>query len=233
MPLLNTSRHDVIFSPLKFGNRRIDVIGAGAAGSHVVMALAKLGIRNIHVHDHDHVGSHNVPNQVFGLADIGKLKVDAAAEAVLAATGIKITVHPEKVTAQTPIAGEFVFLLTDSMTSRREIWEGCIRLKPNIRLMIETRMGVDNYRVYTVNPNSPIEGKAWEKTLVAPGKKVFASACGAEISVGPTAHMLAGQAVWQLIRYVQLETQDGLELVNEIIVGINPPLMLSRSFHEQ
>ena len=76
MNSIDTRRHIDVFSPDLFGKRRIDVIGAGATGSRVVLALAKLGLDNIHVWDFDHVEAHNIANQVFGLADIGKLKID-------------------------------------------------------------------------------------------------------------------------------------------------------------
>ena len=44
---IDTTRHVEVFSPDAFGSRRIDIIGAGASGSRIVLALAKLGIENI------------------------------------------------------------------------------------------------------------------------------------------------------------------------------------------
>ena len=57
----------------------INIIGVGAVGSFAALALAKMGFKNIKVFDDDKVEEHNISNQFYKLADIGKLKVDALA----------------------------------------------------------------------------------------------------------------------------------------------------------
>ncbi|MBI4533898.1 MAG: ThiF family adenylyltransferase, partial [Candidatus Melainabacteria bacterium] len=150
MNQVDITRHIDVFSRDAFGNRRIDVIGAGATGSRIVLSLAKLGLDNIHVWDFDIVEAHNIANQVYGNADIGQLKVDALHDLVLAQTGLNIHKHAERVDGSQEL-GEIVFLLTDTMASRKEIWTKGIRYKMRTKLMIETRMGSDQGRVYTVN----------------------------------------------------------------------------------
>ena len=54
-----------VFLPNKFKDKRIDVIGVGATGSYIVWLLAKIGLSNIHIWDHDVVEDHNIPNQCF------------------------------------------------------------------------------------------------------------------------------------------------------------------------
>ena len=99
--------------------------------------------------------------------------------------------------------------------------------------MIETRMGADQGRVYTVNPTRPAQVKGWEETLYDDD---FAevSACGSTISVGPTAEYLSGLAVWQLIRWLAIESgqKEGKEdsLDHEILFWMRPPSMMSRQF---
>jgi len=227
--VIDPLRHLEVFSPHAFGGKRVDVIGAGATGSKVVLELAKLGVENIHVWDFDNVEEHNVANQAFGNGDIGKLKVHALAEIVKAATGTDISAHVERVDGSQQL-GEVVFLLTDTMASRREIYEKGLKLKLRTKLLVETRMGADGGRIYAFNPNRPSECRSWEKTLYTDDQTVV-SACGASISVGPTASIIAGLAVWQMIRWFSIEfasADDTLE--NEVIVSLRPMLVVTQKF---
>lgn len=220
-------RHLTVFSPHAFGSRRVDVIGCGATGSRIVISLAKLGVENIHVWDFDRVEEHNVPNQAFGLEHVGLLKCEALAELTRAATGAEITVHSEKVDG-TQALGEIVFLLTDTMASRKEIWNGALKFKLRTDLLIETRMGADNGRVYTVNPNKLGEIRAYEETLYTDAEAEV-SACGASVSVGPTAEIIAGLAVWQMIRWFSIEQgAENDEMENEILFSLRPMVTLTR-----
>jgi molybdopterin/thiamine biosynthesis adenylyltransferase len=221
-------RHLSVFSPHAFGQRRVDVIGCGATGSRIVLSLAKLGVENIHVWDFDVVEEHNIPNQAFGMSDIGLNKAVALAALVKAATGTEITVHEEKVDG-TQMLGEVVFLLTDTMSSRKEIWNGALKYKLKTNLLIETRMGADNGRVYSINPNKPGHIKAWEGTLYD-DNEAEVSACGASVSVGPTAETISGLAVWQMIRWFSIENGGDDELDNEIIFSLRLMVAISRKF---
>ncbi len=221
-------RHLSVFSPHKFGNRRVDVIGAGATGSRVVLSLAKLGVENLHVWDFDYVEEHNVANQIFGISDIGRLKVEALAEIVKTQTGAEIQVHAEKVDGSQQL-GEVVFLLTDTMESRREIWTGALKFKLHTQLVVETRMGADSGRVYALNPNKPGHIRAWEGTLYE-DSEAEVSACGASTSVGATAEIISGLAVWQMIRWFAIEQGEEDNLDNEIIFSLRPMATISRKF---
>jgi hypothetical protein len=218
-----------IFSPDQFGHRRVDVIGAGATGSRIAMSLAKLGLTSIHVWDFDTIEAHNVANQLFGNDQLGQKKVAALAELIKRATGTKITIHDEKVDGNQPL-GEVVFLLVDSMAGRKEIWSRGLKFKPQTKLLIETRMGADSGRVYTLNPSKMTHIKAYEQTLYA-DEETEVSACGASISVGPTAEVVSGLAVWQLIRWFSIEQGKDDSLENEIVFSLRPmSTIISRSF---
>jgi hypothetical protein len=228
---IDITRHIDVFSPDKFGKRRIDVIGAGATGSRIVLSLAKLGLDNIHVWDFDIVEAHNIANQAFGQSDIGRPKVEALRDLVKAQTGLDITIHNERVDG-TQELGDVVFLLTDTMASRKEIWQKGIRYKKRTKLMLETRMGADTGRVYAVNPAKPNQVKGWEGTLYDDAVAEV-SACGASITVGPTAEFLSGLAVWQLIRWSAIEAAEGKSedvLDNEILWGLRPLYFMTRTF---
>lgn len=221
-------RHLSVFSPHAFGAKRVDVVGCGATGSRIALSLGKLGVENIHVWDFDTVEEHNVANQVFGNGDVGKLKVEALAAIIKAATGTSVTTHAERVDGS-QFLGEVVFLLTDTMSSRKEVWNGALKFKLRTKLLIETRMGADNGRVYTVNPNKPGNIKAWEETLYE-DTEAEVSACGASVSVGPTAEVIAGLAVWQMIRWFAVEQGTEDDIDNEIIFSLRPMTTISRRF---
>ncbi len=228
MNRVDITRHIDVFSRDAFGGLRIDVVGAGATGSRVVLSLAKLGLDNIHVWDFDKVEAHNIANQAYDQSHIGQFKVDAVAELVKRATGLNIHKHNERVNGS-QILGDIVFLLTDTMSSRKEIWQKGIRFKLRTKLMIETRMGSDNGRCYSINPTKKLQVDAWEATL-CDDAKVEVSACGTSISVGPTAEFLSGLAVWQLIRWQQIEEGKQDTLDHEIIFGLRSPYFMNRTF---
>lgn len=230
--LIDPHRHFSIFDPERFGDRPVHIIGAGATGSKIAIEIAKLGVRNLIVHDFDVIEPHNLANQAYIRSDVGKPKVEALAEHIKAATGMDITKSLEKVTGATPLSG-VVFLLTDTMSSRKDIWEGAIRMKLGIELMIETRMGVDAGRIYTVIPTERKHIKKWESTLISDDDaRVEVSTCGSSVTVGATAGTIAGLAVWQFIRYYNIhivgQKDDSLE--NEILLGLRDSAIISTRF---
>lgn len=225
--MIEPLRHLSVFSPHAWGDRAIDVIGAGATGSEVVRSLADLGVR-CRVWDPDTVSAHNVANQAFGNDDIGRPKVEALRDIVFAKTGIKIDPRQEAVDGSQRLAS-VVFLLTDTMASRKVIFQGSIKARFHISLMIETRMGADEGRVYTINPSLPSHIRGWEGTLYS-DEEAHVSVCGASVSVGPTARVIANMALWQMIRWFAIENGGDDILENELVIGLRPMTILSRMF---
>lgn len=226
---INPNRHLNIFDPYKFGDKRVDVIGCGATGSRIAMSLAKLGISNLHIWDFDIVESHNIANQIFEQDDIGQKKVDTLAKHIQESTGLQVNVHAEKVDGSQKM-GEVVFLLTDTMSSRKEIWEKGIRYQLQIQLMIETRMGSDNGRIYAINPCKRSHVKAWEDTLHGDDISEVSS-CGTSISVGPTAEIVSGLAVWQMMVWFAIENGGEYELDQEVLFSLRPMQNMTRQFN--
>jgi tRNA A37 threonylcarbamoyladenosine dehydratase len=58
----------------------INIAGAGGIGSWTMLALAKMGCRNIEIIDFDNVEAHNVGSQIYGIGDIGEPKVSSLVE---------------------------------------------------------------------------------------------------------------------------------------------------------
>lgn len=199
---IDFKRQRSILDPDEFNNcnLRVDVIGAGATGSYLVLQLAKLGLLNIHIWDNDIVESHNLPNQLYGIPDIGKPKVECLRNIVKQLTGIEINIHNEFVTKDTKDLGNVVFILTDSMSSRREIYENCLKYNPKCELCIETRLAATNGRIYTFNPTDMIDQQAWESTLYS-DVEAERSECGTTLVMGASSSLVASMATWQLIKW--------------------------------
>jgi molybdopterin/thiamine biosynthesis adenylyltransferase len=220
--MIDPLRHLEVFSPEKFGQRQIDIIGVGATGSRIGTELIRLGVQHLHVWDDDVIEEHNIGNQDYEESDLEKQKVDAFAARSKRVSGTDVITHNEKYVGQTPL-GEIVFLLVDSMKARKEIFEKGIKLKPSVRFVIETRMGVDQGRIYAFDPSSTSHVNKWEKTLYT-DEEAPVSACGATSTIGATAGLIAGLATWQFIKYANGEPYE-----NIIQFGTRP-FLLSANF---
>lgn len=209
--MVDISRHRELFNTDTFIDS-VHIIGVGATGSFVAYALAKLGVKNINIYDFDVVEEHNIANQLFGIADVGKLKVDAVAEIIHRETGIAIHTHNEKVTNQS-FAG-YVFVMVDSMAARKEIFNNCIKFKPYVKLAIEPRMGLDMCRIYNIDPLNYEKMKAYEDTLYG-DEEAEVSACGNTMSVITSSLMVASYTVRQLINHA-----NDVPLNKEILIDM-------------
>lgn len=207
-----------LFSPEKFGDKEVHVVGVGATGSYVAFMLVKMGVSNLHVWDFDSVELHNLPNQIYRLKDVGRPKVEALAEIIADATGIAITAHNETVTGGTPLKG-IVFLLVDSMNVRKDIWNGSLKFKLPVELVIETRMAIDNGRIYAIRPSRPADIKLWEGTLYS-DEEAEESPC-TNRSIAPTVAYIACLATWKLIKFF-----NGEEMERELIVSARPATII-------
>jgi len=206
---LDISRHKELFNPYYF-HTPITIIGAGATGSWLTLALAKLGIEDITIWDFDTVEEHNIANQAFELQDIGKSKVEAIKELVKINTNIEINTYNIRFTNQR-LAG-IIFLMVDSMEERKKIWENSIKMKFAVDLLIEPRMGLDVGRIYNVEPVNLTHIKKYEDTYYN-DDVAEVSACGASKTVISTALGIVSWCVRQLINWHNKE-----ELDNEILI---------------
>ncbi len=224
--MIDPMRHFEIFSPDSFGNRRIDVIGAGATGSRIALSLAKLGVQNIHAWDFDTVAGHNIANQLYRIKDVGRPKVEALRDLIMEQTGDEITIHNERYDPEEQARermGVVVFVLTDSMASRKAIFDS-LRTKMYVRLLIETRMGADNGRIYTLSPYRPDIANRYAESLYSDeDAHTEASLCGTAITVAPTADMISGYAVWQFIRWWRSLNTEEEPPEFEILFGMRSP----------
>ena len=207
-------------------NTPVHVIGAGATGSWLVLMLTKMGIKDITVWDFDEIEEHNIPNQAFGRHEVGKSKASAIKRLARLLGGTNIKSKCEKVDGTQHLAG-IVFMLTDTMESRKEIYEKAIKLNPAVKLLIETRMDYNGGRIYTIDPSNLNHIKEYEKEFYTDEESSI-SACGASQTIVATAIDISAHAVWNLINW-----HNETENYNEILLDVENKNILTRNFENE
>ncbi len=208
--ILDTTRHRELFNPY-YVEAPVHVIGAGALGSWIALALSKLGVEYITVWDFDKIEEHNVSNQAYSVWDVNNPKTSAIADLIKNNVGNEIKIVNERFTNQR-LAG-VVFLMVDSMEVRRQIWENSIKMKSAVKLLVEARMGLDIGRIYNVEPMNTEHIRQYESNYSYNDDEADESACGASQTVITTATGIASWCVRQLINW-----HNNTRLDNEILI---------------
>lgn len=207
--MIDISRSVGVFDPSKL-KEVIHVIGVGATGSHVVDGLLSLGIRGskIHVYDFDTVEEHNIANQFYTIADVGKPKVSALKELMLQKYGEEINIHNTKL--ESPHIEGIIFLLVDTFESRLKIFKS-LSFKPNVKLVVETRLDARVGQIHLLDPRDMKHVEWFEKSMPKSDAEDTSevSACGTRQVISQTVYMLAGMAIWQLIHWSVDPTRAG------------------------
>lgn len=128
----------------------VHVIGAGCICSNLLPFIARMGVTDISVYDHDTIEEHNRKNQNYRPSDVGRYKVEALKDIIAEATGVQI--KPEVRKIEEDYFDSVVICGVDSMGARRTIWEKSIKLQPQIKLYIEARVGGTTLKVYAIDP---------------------------------------------------------------------------------
>jgi len=141
---------------------QVTIIGCGAIGSFVAVALGKMGVGRMLLYDADVVNEVNLGTQFFCNTDIGTPKVTALATQLAMLTEAEVIPHAEAYDGQ-PLEG-IVVSAVDTMTARRRIWRH-VRGRRVVPIYVDSRMGAMVGQVLTVHPGSPIEEQAYRRTL--------------------------------------------------------------------
>lgn len=162
----------------------IAIVGTGAIGSFVAMALSKMGFRNIVTWDPDKIEEHNLANQMFPVSSVGKRKAIATREMIEEFSGEKAICLATKATGDgilqylnKAFAGKIciVILAVDSLDVRKNIVENMAALW-GVHL-IDARMGARTYRVMALNSGNHEQRQAYLQTLV-PDSEAVQERCG-------------------------------------------------------
>jgi hypothetical protein len=163
---------DVLDQP-RLAQIPVTVIGAGAVGSFACLALAKSGAERIRVFDDDTVERHNLPNQWYRLADVGRRKVEALRELVFDMTGVSIDIEPHRFTGSP--ATEVTLCCVDSMDVRLDLWK---QLHPRPNLYIDARMGAEVGKVHCVGHFA-----SWYEDTLYPSSEAHRAPCTAKATM--------------------------------------------------
>lgn len=126
----------------------VTLIGAGGIGSRVAEVLVAMGIPRLVIYDDDVVERVNLGPQFYRPEQLGVPKV-VALERNLPRLRTEIEARVEKYIVQ-PLDTPVVILALDSLRERARIWRIICRDAPQVKLVIDGRMGWDALRVYFV-----------------------------------------------------------------------------------
>lgn len=178
----------------------LNFIGCGSVGTHLVyMFVKELGFWNFKVFDMDEVNVENLGPQMFEPADLDKPKVKAMQD-LLVRNGITSGEFVNQRFPGEPIIPGIVISSVDSMQARREIWKG-LKRNPAVELYIDTRMGLLQADIYTVDPQRREMVEAYERTLEGDGVD---DPCN-ETTVAHTLHGICWRVGTEVARYVRKE----------------------------
>lgn len=209
-----TRQLDVI--PMAVLGAQIHIIGAGAIGSWVALSLAKMGLMDITVYDHDTVSVENMNCQFYPIKDIDRLKVDALQEMVEMFTGTRIQVRPAKYTGE-KLRGIVISAL-DNMETRKIIFDNC---KDSATWIVDPRMSLEAASLFVCNTRSPKVVEEYSKTFYSDSDAVQ-ERCTAKSTIF-TANLIAG-LVCKTVKDIITENQEDKIRNLEIHVGRNKML---------
>lgn len=190
---MDLSKSFEFFDPT-LAKERCHIIGCGSVGSTLAELLTRIGITKFVLYEFDTIEAHNIGNQLFVDADIGKSKIEATAKIITdinpeaAAT---IELHPEGYTNQ-PLDG-YVFLCVDNIDLRRQICE-MHKLNRTIKLLFDFRTGLTSAQHYAADWGDLRQVKNILKTMDFTHEEAKSAtpttACGLALGLAPTVRMV-------------------------------------------
>lgn len=219
---MDVTKHQEYFDPLNVRDV-CHIVGCGAMGSTVAENLARLGISNFVLYDFDKVEPANVANQMFRAVDIGRLKVEALAEIILAVNPLaKIRMYPEGWTNQ-PLAGH-VFLCADNTEVLQRLMKTNLG-NPLIKAMWDFRMRLSDAQHYAAVWNRPGDAKCLIESMNFTSAEAKAetpvSACGSTLSVVTTIRAVVAAGIANFIRYYRGEKVHRVILLDHAVFALD------------
>jgi len=174
----------------------VTVIGVGAIGRQAALQLAAIGVNSLQFVDFDVVEVANLAPQGFLEEDLGRLKVEAVADACRRINGgVEVSAEPIRFRRSLSV-GQAVFCCVDSIETRRLIWKA---VKDRVSFLADTRMSAEVVRVLTV---AGAAGREHYPTTLFAAAEAHTGACTAKSTIY-TASIAAGLAVGQFTKFLR------------------------------
>jgi hypothetical protein len=187
----------------------VTVIGIGAIGRQVAIQLAAIGVRRLQLVDFDRVETSNITTQGYLAADVGSLKVDAAAGAIWQIDPlIEVTCVEDRFRPTTQI-GQAVFCCVDSISARAAIWKSA---GVHCSFWSDGRMLAEVVRVITACDR---DGRDYYPTTLFAPSEAQAGSCTSRSTIY-TASIAAGLMVHQFTRWLREISPEVDQLLNLI-----------------
>ena len=175
-------RHGAFFGPEDSQERILNIIGVGATGSWVGYLAAKMGWQHFRVWDADTVESHNLPNQIYDISQVGMPKVEAFKQKLLEFNPtVQVETYNEFYTSEKyrNELEDYVFVGVDTLFARKDIMEGA-KSHLLIEGIFESRMGFQHAEINYLDPAYPSQVDEY-LSLLKTDDEVEESACNARI----------------------------------------------------
>lgn len=202
--MMDLSKSYEFFQPEKVTDR-IHIVGCGSVGSTIAENLARCGIKKMTLWDFDKVEAHNIVNQMFREADVGKTKAEALKDILLEINpDMEIKLKPNGWNSE--MLSGYVFLAVDSIEIRRKIVEQHMN-STTIKAMFDTRTLLTGAQLYAANWSEYKSKKDFLATMQFSHEEAAAetpvSACGVTLGVATTVRIAAALSVNNFIKFVK------------------------------
>lgn len=212
---MNHLRQQDIIDP-RLLEREIHIVGCGSVGSWTALTLAKMGASRLVLWDFDRVEEHNIPNQLYRPADVGCYKVDALADIIEMLTGMVPETRQDRCDGST--CSGIVVIAVDNMEARIDLWRA-LRSRP-VTVLIDSRMGAEVARIFTVQVASLREQRDYGRTLYR-STEALNEPCTARA----TAYCATGLAAFLAAKMTKVVTAR--EYSRELTIDFRNALVLS------
>ena len=190
---------DKLIDQKKIGDLSFLVIGTGAIGSWVTVAIAKMGAKKVTAYDDDVLDTHNFDSQFYPLSSVGQKKVNALKTLAKDFGDCDLNVIDRRWDTAETIDADVVLVCVDNMDVRKTIWEH-FKNRTQTRFFVEGRMSAQVYRVYGIQPEVVQQRDFYETTLY-PQSEASPLPCG-EKSIIYTVYGVASEMCNQVKQWI-------------------------------
>lgn len=189
----------------------VTVIGVGAVGRPVALQLAAMGAKRIQLIDSDSVDLTNITTQGYGLADLGRRKVEAMQTAIAAiAPTLSVKTIADRYRPSMTV-GQAVFCCVDSISARAAIWRS---LHDRILFWADARMRGEVLRILTA---TDLSSRDHYGTTLFPQAEALPGACTAKSTIY-SASIASGLLLHQFARWLRRQPCDA-EVCFDLMAG--------------